>query len=310
MMTEEIVITAGIVTYNPEIERLEKNIKGIVNQVDKLFIFDNGSNNSSDIECMYKKFQGKIALIMSNENVGIATAFNRIMESSKTMNAKWVLLLDQDTICPPNMIMTYKNYISSEKVAIIAPTLIDARRAKHNIQADEAISVIKAVSSGSLINVDIFNRVGNFEDNLFIDMVDYEYCMRVRLHGYTVLQLRSVVLDQEFGNVKTSRFKNIFSMLRKITNLSMWEHFEYIPEFNPKRVEITFRNWMYCLRKYKHYSKKVKCYYQILFYGLRNYIRVGFNFAYLRAYLKGLWLGLKMEVEYYDKVPKCKIDLM
>lgn len=309
-MMKQLIITAGIVTYNPEIGRLEKNILGIVDQVNKLFIFDNASNNRKDIEHLSQRFKGKVELIISNKNVGIATAFNCIMQYSKIMKAKWVLLLDQDSICPPDMIKTYKKYVDYEKVAIIAPTLIDARRAKPNVQADEAVSVIKAVSSGSLLNADIFSELGEFENCLFIDMVDYEYCMRVRIHDYTILQLKSVVLDQEFGKVKPAKLKHFFSVIKKTTNLSVLEHFEYVPEFNPQRVEITFRNWMYCLRKYSLYSKKIKCWYQILFYGLRNYVRSGFDFIYLRAYFKGLCSGLKMHVERYDKVPKHKIDLM
>ena len=34
-------ILGGVVTYNPEIPRFKENLKTLVNQVDKLYVFDN-----------------------------------------------------------------------------------------------------------------------------------------------------------------------------------------------------------------------------------------------------------------------------
>ena len=38
-------ICAGIVLYNPEIDLLKKNIEAIADQVDCIYLFDNGSKN-------------------------------------------------------------------------------------------------------------------------------------------------------------------------------------------------------------------------------------------------------------------------
>ena len=43
-------ILAGIVLYNPQIERLILELKSIEKQVQKICMFDNGSNNYSEIE--------------------------------------------------------------------------------------------------------------------------------------------------------------------------------------------------------------------------------------------------------------------
>ena len=40
---------AGIVTYNPDLERLRANLNNTVSQVDAVFVFDNGSENVADI---------------------------------------------------------------------------------------------------------------------------------------------------------------------------------------------------------------------------------------------------------------------
>ena len=90
---------AGIVTYNPDIERLNENILAIYKQVRVVFVVDNGSNNIDQIEkiCSVKK---NTYLIKNNKNLGIASALNRIMCQAKNAGASWCLLLDQDSIPP------------------------------------------------------------------------------------------------------------------------------------------------------------------------------------------------------------------
>ena len=45
-------VYAGIVTYNPKIERLIENINSIYPQVDKVIVYDNGSENIEDIKLL------------------------------------------------------------------------------------------------------------------------------------------------------------------------------------------------------------------------------------------------------------------
>ena len=44
-----IKTAAGIVTYNPDIQRLKANIDAITNQVYIVYCFDNGSDNINEI---------------------------------------------------------------------------------------------------------------------------------------------------------------------------------------------------------------------------------------------------------------------
>jgi len=41
---------------------------------------------------------------------------------------------------------------------------------------------------------------GSFMDDLFIDLVDFDYCWTVLEHGYKILQVNSVVLYHELGH--------------------------------------------------------------------------------------------------------------
>lgn len=76
---KDITVLAGIVTYNPEISRLRENIESIITQVKQVIVVDNGSSNIGDIKKIIKNFE-RTVLVELNENLGIATALNKIGE--------------------------------------------------------------------------------------------------------------------------------------------------------------------------------------------------------------------------------------
>ena len=49
-MSDKTRICAGIVLYNPDIERLSDNIDSVISQVEKIYLVDNGSKNINKIE--------------------------------------------------------------------------------------------------------------------------------------------------------------------------------------------------------------------------------------------------------------------
>jgi rhamnosyltransferase len=55
------------------------------------------------------------------------------------------------------------------------------------------------MTSGSLLPVWIFDQLGLFATEYFIDMVDWEYCLRIRAAGYRVIDSRDAVLLHSAG---------------------------------------------------------------------------------------------------------------
>jgi len=115
------IIYAGIVLYNPDISLLKKNIEAIRNQVAKVALVDNGSDNIAEVQSLINKYENA-CLISNDDNLGIAKALNQIMERAKEENAQWVLTLDQDSICPDGMVKKYQAYIN-DNVGMICPRL-------------------------------------------------------------------------------------------------------------------------------------------------------------------------------------------
>lgn len=198
---------AGIVTYNPELERFESNINAICPQCDKVIVFDNGSNNFEDICNAIKDFDN-VKLIDGKENKGIGYALNRIVEQAKRFGAKWVLLLDQDSIAPPHMIDSFKRYTSKDNVAIVAARIADDNRMDN--ESGEGLEEIEkigiAITSGSYLNINIWESIGKFREDFFIDAVDSEYCIRAFFDGYLILMANRVVLRHELGKAQKTFF--------------------------------------------------------------------------------------------------------
>ena len=201
----ETYIVAGIVTYNPDLDRLRENIESIISQVEKVIVFDNGSKNQTKIKELY---QEKVILITSPVNIGIAAALNRLMQRSRELGATWMVSLDQDSVCSQNFCEQMRAYLYKEdNFGIVAPVIVDRNVGivGHNPEK-EYRSVRTCITSGAFTKVEVWKEIGGYDESMFIDSVDFEFCYRVRKAGYKVVQVRDVQLLHEIGNSKKRKF--------------------------------------------------------------------------------------------------------
>lgn len=83
----------GIVTYNPDIQRLLENISAILLQTTQVIVVDNGSVNISEIQSACSTIQN-LTLAKNAENKGIAKALNQLCKMAMGYGYGWILLLD------------------------------------------------------------------------------------------------------------------------------------------------------------------------------------------------------------------------
>lgn len=200
-------IYAGIVTFNPDIERLKENVCAICIQVPEVVIFDNGSSNFADIQECISVFHNVI-LIHSDENIGIAAALNRLMQWGSNNNYDWMLSLDQDSVCDASYVNKMKQYLDVEPLlGIVAPVIVDRNVGVvgHNPNK-EYCHVNTCITSGAFSKIEYWKQIGEYDESMFIDSVDFEYCYRMRKNGYGVIQVKDVHLLHELGNSVKCRF--------------------------------------------------------------------------------------------------------
>lgn len=196
-------IAAGIILFNPDLMRLRENIEAIHTQVELLVLIDNHSDNLAEIEREYSHYEN-IVIIKNEQNLGIAKALNQAMNYCQSKGYTWVLTLDQDSVCPPNLIIEYNKYIDNPDVAILSPVIEDRNMRERSLEQHVAPSceeIDRCITSATLTNVNIWKNLGGFDEIMFIDLVDLEYCKRVQQNGYKILRINTVKLLHEVGHI-------------------------------------------------------------------------------------------------------------
>ena len=247
-------ITIGMVLFNPDnVERLYSAINSALNQVEKIYIFDNST------EIKKYKFSDSVIYISEHKNKGIAYAINQIMKKAQLDGYEWVVTMDQDSVLPDNIINAYSKHLNEvPNLAIICPQVIDYRRSYMKIKEEAAAEYVDfCITSASCTRISAWERIGGYDDWLFIDLVDNDFCKRITASGYRILRLNDFVLDQEFGKIvpKSERVQKFWNAVAEVLHNDNWGKFGYSKFVNPTRVYYTCRNVIYVNRKLKNYGK-------------------------------------------------------
>lgn len=203
-------VCAVIVTYHPSAKMLE-NMSNVLAQVQGLVVVDNGSNadelNPLRLASQTLGFQ----LIENEENLGIAEALNRGVRWAKSQGYPWVILFDQDSKVTDDflsqMFAAWESHPDRERVCSIHPRYVDPDTGVEPVvrRASDGGPVV-SITSGALMPAWIFDRIGWFASEYFIDEVDTEYCYRIRAAGYLIADSRQAVLLHQAGHPKRLAF--------------------------------------------------------------------------------------------------------
>lgn len=183
-------VCAVIVTYHPNAEMLE-HMSTVLAQVQGLVVVDNGSNDDELGPLRAARSALGFHLIENGENLGIAEALNQGVRWARSDGYPWVILFDQDSIITDGfvgrMFGAWKSHPDRERVASIHPRYADPKTGVelHVPRADDG-SPIFPMTSGTLMPAWVFDKIGWFASEYFIDVVDWEYSFRIRAAGLLV----------------------------------------------------------------------------------------------------------------------------
>lgn len=215
---------AGIVTYNPELDRLKQNIDAIENQVDCVLIVDNGSENENEVKNIAAKYK-TVTVITNGENMGIAYAMNQIGDQASEMESPFFLTLDQDSVADEGMVEKLVILFENSKIAGVSPYI----NVNGHFEPRNTVEEFKTViSSGFIVKTSIWEEIGGFWDYLFIDEVDHEFCFRIREHGYQIVRRNDTSIMHKIGEPCT---KIVLGHEYKLTNHSAFRRY-YITRNN------------------------------------------------------------------------------
>lgn len=271
-------VLAGIVTYNPDISRLQNNIDAVKDQVNSIVIVDNGSDNIIAIE---KAILDKITLLKWDENKGIASALRAIMDFADQHGFLWVLTLDQDSVVQAGLINEYLKYANRDDCANVGlfTCLIKDRNfkdRKHEEQNTDVMKVDSCITSAAFCSVRKYRRIEGYDKSFFIDCVDFDICYQFRDAGYDVCRINYTGLLHEVGRGENRKFL-------------FWVIIVY--HHNAKRIYTLARNTVFLWKKHPRFfglhrllKKQMALFTRIVLYEDQKRDKIG-------AFFKGICAG-------------------
>ena len=237
---------AGVVTlYHPQKEMVE-HILGYIDCLDVLFVSDNSEQKKEEILAPLKKHE-KVVYLDNHGNKGISYALNGAVRECKKREIHWLLMMDQDSVISEKTVSQMYDYAvnAPEDVAIVASNY------KKNIGFEGTKELSEVITSGTMLNVDICEKLGGFLEELFIDEVDNEYCLRLMKNHYRIIRLNYAVFEHHLGEYK---------MVHKVATYN----------YTPVRYYYIIRNNFYVASLYKDvFPEKYKLRMKII----RNWIK-------------------------------------
>ncbi|MBC3872197.1 glycosyltransferase family 2 protein [Undibacterium flavidum] len=243
-------ISAIVVGYFPDKQILESLLCNLSQQVDSVFLVDNGG--CSDIEL------NKLANcehLRLGENFGLGYALNRGFEAALKRGAKYVATFDQDSQPPDDLIkilVEQAEELSQRgvRVGAIGPRFFDRREISKiyfpffkeeqgrisTIQpAESQAPLIQSdvlITSGMLVPIDVWLDDLSYDESLFIDLTDNDWCFRVRQKNYLLFGSTKVEMGHAMSEAPPRR---IFSL--------------HYFKTSPTRKYYNFRNTLIFCRK-------------------------------------------------------------
>lgn len=201
-----------IVTYNIGVDFL-KCFNSIVGQVQKVIIVDNGSDNETISTLKTLEDRETTEIIYNNKNLGIASALNIGVKQAEKLGAQWVLTMDNDSISTTDMVKTmlstYESLDGEKKNKVVSITPMHIETGYTETLPKDRMSILDnnsymeidvCITSGNLVKTSVFKQVDYFEEKLFIDSVDFDFCFKLKNKGYKLVQAKGAKLLHRCGN--------------------------------------------------------------------------------------------------------------
>ena len=258
-----------ILFYPPE--NVFAHIATYIHEIDVLYIFDNTPHETIRIP---NEINDKCRYLHTGENEGIAKKLNKAMKLAETEGFDYLLTMDQDSFFGDGDLEKYKRIISEEvqinNISMFGMRYYELKNAENTNPAYNKL----LITSGAIINLNINKIIGGFDEKLFIDGVDTDYCLQTFAKGYQTFLVNELSLKHQLGEEKKVMTPLLKSTFRKF--------------HNPTRLYYIVRNHLYLRAKYPEQHQYLKN--KIVLNEIKNCLFYASDFL---NYLKAILLAVK-----------------
>jgi rhamnosyltransferase len=181
------------VLYNPDQNALDNIVLAIENGFKPVVYLNNVD------ECVYQRLCAYNLVILGlNQNVGLGVAFNEFENYLEKSGELFYVYFDQDT-----------KTTDAVWKSVFEKTVIFTTHKKVGMlffgNKKETFSDI-VVSSGCVFSTEVIRRLGKHCPSYFVEGVDYDYCLRLKIAALKVYNIYCLDIDhkslQDGGNIK------------------------------------------------------------------------------------------------------------
>lgn len=184
------LITVNILTFNRK-EELRITLNKVIEQQYKnieIIVVDNASTDSTD-EMMAAEFPF-VKYIRLNQNIGIA-GWN---EGFKNAKGEYILVLDDDSYPTENALKDGIHWFrKNNRLGILAYNIRNSRT-----RSSETECLLRDADTftgcGALISRELIDRIGYFNESIFLYLHELDFSIRCRNAGYEILYDDSLVV--------------------------------------------------------------------------------------------------------------------
>ena len=202
------MISALITVYHPS-NSVIRNVQKIARQVEVLYICDNSPESNEE---MFINESDNLVYRFFGENLGLSGAFNRILkdESLNWSDDDFVFFFDQDTVIGEdhieNMLKEYRNLTEKGiEVGCMGPVYFNTSNNRTEIPkfkklvSDGTWSVTSVITSSMLVTYKTLKSVNFWNDDIFLDMADWDLCWRIMHKGKLSIMTEKVLFRHAIG---------------------------------------------------------------------------------------------------------------
>ena len=208
-------IWAIIVLWKPEAEQFRRCLGRILPQITRLVVVDNGENSA-----LGEKLDTKVSWIANPLN-NLARAQNMGIEAALAGGARWVLLLDDDSLPAEDYVAQLLKAAHGPLAKARPPVAMLGGYIEEQAFHQEPYSyktawgllfrrcyfdgpVIQDVwfvpASGTLIDAAYLRSGARMDEEFAIYNVDTDFCLAARRAGYQIATVRDARLQHRYGN--------------------------------------------------------------------------------------------------------------
>jgi len=272
-------ITILIVLYDETEEIIFKNLEKIKNF--KIIIVDNKGDKKLKNR-ITKKFEIS-KYYLSNKNLGFSKGFNKALNFCKT---KYAFIKNADCYIDEDNIIKLYDYIkNNQDCGIVSPTSYDeynnlsynSGKLPENENSNEILKVQgdvcveKVLGSSMFVKMEDLQKVGMFNENLFIFFSDFDLCKKIRGINKHVVQIYNSKCIHVHG---ISKVKNKFYKIYLKELYFTLDELVYFKDISDQKInKLKSKILNYCL-------KIMVCFFSLKFFNLIKY------YARVVAYIK------------------------